>query len=212
MRRGWDPSVGARGGIRLVLVLALVLGAASCSPALDRSATRASYPVVTHPAAPPAVPGAGWVGAAPLAPSRPVRVTIPAIGVDSELLDLGLAGDGTMEVPPAGFPAGWYTGAPTPGELGPAVVVGHVDWQGPAVFHDLFALEVDDVVLVAREDGSTATFRVTRVEQYAKAAFPTEEVYGDIDHAGLRLITCGGIFNRASGSHEDNIVVFAVLT
>lgn len=201
----------ARRGIRLVALLLLVTVVAGCSPALDRSATRAPAPVMTHPVAPPAVAAPGWVGAAPLAPSRPARVEIPAIGVDSELMDLGLAADGTMEVPPTGYPAGWYTGAPTPGELGPAVVVGHVDWRGPAVFHDLFALEVGDLVLVTRQDGSTATFEVTRVEQYAKAAFPTDEVYGDIDHAGLRLITCGGIFNRATGSHDDNIVVFAVL-
>lgn len=201
----------ARRGIRLVALLLLVTVVAGCSPALDRFATRAPAPVMTHPVAPPAVAAPGWVGAAPLAPSRPTRVEIPAIGVDSELMDLGLAADGTMEVPPTGYPAGWYTGAPTPGELGPAVVVGHVDWRGPAVFHDLFALEVGDLVLVTRQDGSTATFEVTRVEQYAKVAFPTDEVYGDIDHAGLRLITCGGIFNRATGSHDDNIVVFAVL-
>lgn len=201
----------ARRGTRLVALLLLVTVVAGCSPALDRSATRAPAPVMTHPVAPPAVAAPGWVGAAPLAPSRPTRVEIPAIGVDSELMDLGLAADGTMEVPPTGYPAGWYTGAPTPGELGPAVVVGHVDWRGPAVFHDLFALEIGDLVLVTRQDGSTATFEVTRVEQYAKVAFPTDEVYGDIDHAGLRLITCGGIFNRATGSHDDNIVVFAVL-
>ena len=203
--------VGARAGTRVVAVLALVAATAGCSSALDRSATHVPAPVMTYPAAPPAVAEPGWVGAAPMARSSPVRVEIPAIGVDSELMDLGLADDGTMEVPPGGFPAGWYTGAPTPGELGPAIVVGHVDWRGPAVFHDLFALELGDVVLVTREDGSTATFQVTRVEQYAKAAFPTEEVYGDIDHAGLRLITCGGMFNRATGSHDDNIVVFAVL-
>lgn len=199
------------GPARVVALLALVAATAGCSTALDRSVTQAPSPAVTHPTAAAAVAEPGWVGAAPMAASRPVRVQIPAIGVDSELMDLGLTGDGAMEVPPAGFPAGWYTGAPTPGELGPAVVVGHVDWQGPAVFHDLFAVEVGDVVLVTREDGSTATFEVMRVGQYPKAAFPTEEVYGDLDHAGLRVITCGGVFNRATGSHEDNIVVFATL-
>ena len=166
----------AGGTARIVALLALVAATAGCSTALDRSAARTPGPAVTHPAATPAVAEPGWVGAAPLAASDPVRVQIPAIGVDSALMDLGLAGDGTMEVPPTGFPAGWYTGAPTPGELGPAVVVGHVDWRGPAVFHDLFALEVDDVVLVTREDGSTATFQISRVEQYPKAAFPTDEV------------------------------------
>lgn len=147
-----------------------------------------------------------------MAKSTPVRMTIPAIGVDSELMDLGLQDDGTIEVPPEGFPAGWYTGAPTPGELGPAIVAGHIDWGGqPGVFVGLRDLQPDDEVTVAREDGSTAMFRVTRVERFPKAGFPTAVVYGDIDHAGLRLITCGGSFNRQAHSYDDNIVVFAEL-
>jgi hypothetical protein len=143
--------------------------------------------------------------------SVPVRVEIPAIAVDSELMDLGLRPDGTIAVPPTGFPAGWYTGAPTPGELGPAIILGHVDWAGPGVFHDLYLLHPDDQVTVSRADGSVAVFRITAVEQYPKDAFPTDVVYGDIDHAGLRLITCGGVFNPQTGSHDDNIVVFAEL-
>jgi len=138
-------------------------------------------------------------------------VQIPAIGVDSELMELGLKADGTMEVPPEGFPAGWYTGAPTPGELGPAVIAGHVDWAGPGVFYDLHRIQIGDEVTVTRADGSAPVFRVVRVEQYPKVGFPTDEVYGDIDRAGLRLITCGGVFNRATGHHDDNIVVFAEL-
>jgi Sortase family. len=139
-------------------------------------------------------------------------VRIPAIGVDSGLIGLGLRGDGTMEVPPDGFPAGWYTGAPTPGELGPAIIAGHVDWGGrPGVFYHLRDLKPDDAVTVTRKDGSVATFRVTRVEKYLKNSFPTDVVYGDIDHAGLRLITCGGLFDRRARSYDDNIVVFADL-
>src|SRR5690606_9563165 len=99
----------------------------------------------------------------------------------------------------------------TPGELGPAIIAGHVDWRGPAVFHELHRLVPEDEVTISRADGSVAVFRVTRVAQYPKNAFPTEEVYGDIDHAGLRLITCGGVLNRETGSHDDNIVVFAEL-
>jgi predicted ATPase/sortase (surface protein transpeptidase) len=129
--------------------------------------------------------------------SAPVRLQIPAIGVDSELMDLGLQTDGTLEVPPSGFPAGWYTGAPTPGELGPAIIAGHVDWAGqPGVFFELRELAAGDEILVTRQEGSTATFRVTRVEQFDKDSFPTQAVYGDLDHAGLRLITCGGAFDR----------------
>jgi sortase (surface protein transpeptidase) len=148
----------------------------------------------------------------PLAESRPVRVQIPAIGVDSDLMDLGVQDDGTLEVPPAGFPAGWFTDAPTPGELGPAVIAGHVDWAGsPGVFAELRDVVVGDEVTVAREDGSTAVFRVSQVGQFAKDAFPTAAVYGDLDHAGLRLITCGGEFDADAQSYLDNTVVFADL-
>jgi sortase (surface protein transpeptidase) len=144
--------------------------------------------------------------------SSPVRLRIPAIGVDSSLQPLGLLGDGTLELPTQGFPAGWYTGAPTPGELGPAVVAGHVDWNGrPGGFARLRNVDAGDRVDVTRQDGSVAAFRVTRVTQIAKNTFPTEAVYGDIDNAGLRLITCGGAFDRASRHYVDNVVVFADL-
>jgi len=162
-------------------------------------------------AAPPAAPAA----AAPLlamAASRPVRVQIPAIGVDSDVMDLGLQDDGTLEVPPAGFPAGWFTDAPTPGEVGPAVLAGHVDWAGaPGVFAELRDVVVGDEVVVARADGSTAVFRVSQVGQFAKDAFPTAAVYGDLDHPGLRVITCGGEFDAGAQSYRDNTVVFADL-
>jgi LPXTG-site transpeptidase (sortase) family protein len=147
-----------------------------------------------------------------MAASRPVRVQIPSIGVDSDLMDLGIQADGTLEVPPAGFPAGWFTEAPTPGEVGPAVIAGHVDWAGdPGVFADLGDVEPGDEVSVARADGSTAVFRVTQVDQVAKDAFPTAAVYGDLDHAGLRVITCGGEFDARAQSYRDNTVVFADL-
>ena len=142
----------------------------------------------------------------------PVRLQIPSIGVDAALIDLGLQADGTLEVPPGGFPAGWYTGSPTPGELGPAIIAGHVDWAGqPGVFYDLRDLTPGDEIAINRQDGSTAAFRVTRIERFAKDRFPTEAVYGDLDHAGLRLITCGGAFDRQARSYVDNIVVFAEL-
>lgn len=143
--------------------------------------------------------------------SVPTRLQIPAIGVDTGLIPLGLTEDGALEVPPSGFPAGWYTGAPTPGELGPAIIVGHVDWNGPAVFFELHSLAVGAEVDVTREDGSVATFAVTEMSEFAKADFPTALVYGGIDYAGLRLITCGGTFNHKTGHYEDNMVVFSSL-
>jgi hypothetical protein len=126
-------------------------------------------------------------------------------------MDLGLESDGTLEVPPDGTVAGWFTGAPTPGELGPAVIAGHVDWMGPAIFHDLLLVVPGDLIEVERADGSTAVFNVTEVGQYPKNQFPTQAVYGPVDFAGLRLITCGGVFDEAVGHYDDNVVVFAEL-
>jgi hypothetical protein len=144
--------------------------------------------------------------------SEPVRISIATLGIDSSLMELGLGSDGTLEVPPRASPAGWFTGAPTPGELGPAIIVGHVDWNGrPGVFVDLWRISTNDEVIVDRADGTTATFRVAYVLQFAKQDFPSRLVYGDLDHSGLRLITCGGSFDRRTGSYADNIVVFAEL-
>jgi sortase (surface protein transpeptidase) len=148
-----------------------------------------------------------------LAASPPLRLQVPAIDVDSAVQDLGLDDEGAMEVPDGGFPAGWYTGSPTPGSIGPAVLAGHVDWAGaPGVFAGLHRLQPGDEVQVTRADGTTAVFRVSRVERVAKDAFPTEAVYGDLDHAGLRLITCGGTFDRLAGHYRDNVVVYAELS
>lgn len=144
--------------------------------------------------------------------SVPLRLEVSTIGVNTELMDLGLLPDGTLEVPPGAFPAGWFTGAPTPGELGPAVIAGHIDWvTGPGVFHQLAALEVGAEIRVSRTDGTVAVFRTTEVDRYSKDAFPTDLVYGDLDYAGLRLISCGGAFDPGTGHYEDNIVAFAEL-
>lgn len=126
-------------------------------------------------------------------------------------MKLGLQADGTLEVPKGGFPAGWYTGGPTPGEIGPAVIAGHVDMNGPGVFYRLHSMKPGDQVTVTRADGSRPVFRVTQVAEYLKDSFPTKLVYGNLDHPGLRLITCGGTFNSKTGHYEDNIVVFADL-
>jgi sortase (surface protein transpeptidase) len=108
--------------------------------------------------------------------------------------------------------AGWFTGSPTPGQAGPAILAAHVDWDHrPGPFHRLGDLQRGDEVDVDRQDGVTARFEVLEVEQYPKDAFPTERVYGDIDHAGLRLITCGGDFDRAARSYRDNVVAYAGL-
>jgi Sortase domain len=151
------------------------------------------------------------VDGVPLARSSPLRLQIGAIGVDSALMHLGLRADGSMDVPPSAFPAGWYTGGPTPGELGPAIIAGHIDMKGPGVFYKLHDVKPGDQITVTRADGSKPVFRVTRVSQFPKDRFPTAQVYGNIDHAGLRLITCGGSYNSRTGHYEDNLVAFADL-
>jgi sortase (surface protein transpeptidase) len=143
--------------------------------------------------------------------SQPVTVSIPRIGVRSRLVELELESDGTMEVPPPAV-AGWFNRGPTPGALGPAVIAGHVTWNDPAVFYRLGDMRRGDQVAVTREDGKTAVFTVSRVAHYSKSRFPTRAVYGAIDHAGLRLITCAGTYDEARNSYSDNVVVFARLT
>jgi Sortase domain len=150
--------------------------------------------------------------AKPMSKSVPVRVQVPSIGVDSTLMNLGLLADGSLQVPPAATPAGWYTGAPTPGELGPAIIVGHIDWAGvDGVFFRLHSLLPGAEIDVTRADGSTAVFRVLSVHEYAKDAFPTKLVYGNTAYPALRLITCGGAFNTKAHSYEDDIVAYAEL-
>lgn len=147
--------------------------------------------------------------------SIPTHLSIPAIDVESNLKKIGLTNDGHITTPPLAKDshAYWLTVSPTPGELGPSVILGHVDsaeW-GPAVFFDLGKLRPHNKIAVTRADHTVAVFEVTHVNQYKKAKFPTRAVYGNTDHAALRLMTCGGTFNYAKRSYESNIVVYAAL-
>jgi sortase (surface protein transpeptidase) len=140
----------------------------------------------------------------------PARVRIPAIGVDSGLETLGVDAAGALQGPVDYGKAGWFAGGVAPGELGPAVIAGHVDSAGgPAVFYRLRDLKAGDVVEVARGD-QWVKFRVIASERYPKNQFPTERVYRPTPVPELRLITCGGTFDRSRRSYEDNIVVYAV--
>jgi len=146
--------------------------------------------------------------------SRPVSLTIPAMGiVDSSLVDLGKEADGTLEVPTDYGQAGWFEPGPAPGQFGPAVIAGHVDSKaGPAIFYRLGELQPGATLSVTREDGSTAEFVVDKVERYPKDAFPTAAVYGDTtQRSELRLITCGGEFDSGTGHYVDNVVAYAHL-
>lgn len=204
----------------MVMVAALfatiALGATACSgktPAAVAPPVSTSVPATTR-AEPSPVPTSkpkAAVKVGHLARSSPVRLQIASISVDTNLIRLGLRADGSLQVPTGGFPAGWYTGGPTPGELGPAVIAGHVDMSGPGVFYRLHSTRPGDKVIITRADGSKPVFRVTRVAEYRKDQFPSKLVYGNIANAGLRMITCGGTFNTKTGHYEDNIVVFADL-
>ncbi|OGY62090.1 MAG: hypothetical protein A3G58_00465 [Candidatus Colwellbacteria bacterium RIFCSPLOWO2_12_FULL_46_17] len=147
-----------------------------------------------------------------LAESKPVQLRIPNLQLDAPVIELGLKENNEIEVPKKYDVVGWYKYGPTPGELGPAVILGHVAAEvGPGVFGYLRLLEPGDLVEVDREDGSTAIFRVDKLESYPQNTFPTSLVYGDLDYSGLRLITCTGKFNEEDKTFDMNLIVFASL-
>jgi LPXTG-site transpeptidase (sortase) family protein len=152
--------------------------------------------------------------AKPLARSAPVSIGIPGIDVSAPVMRVGLNADGTVQVPPLGDHnlTGWYEYGPAPGQRGPAVILGHVDSRtGISVFYYLKDLHAGDKVYVTLADGKVAGFAVDGVQKVAKDAFPTASVYGQADYPSLRLITCGGAFDRATGHYADNIIVYAHL-
>ena len=194
--------------------------AAAQAPGTDTSKNLRPKPTLTKPrlSEPPTTP-ALKATTAPLvlAASAPSAIKIPSIGVQSTLLQLGLNPDKSIEVPPLDDPdskAGWYKYSPTPGQIGPTVILGHVDSAkyGPGVFFKLGALQPGATVEVTLTDRIVAVFTVDKVVAYPKSTFPSTAVYGNIDHPGLRLITCGGSFDPAAGSYESNIVAYATLT
>ncbi len=149
-----------------------------------------------------------------LEPSRPLRLVIPAIGVKAPVLDVGLADDGSVDVPPLARhnEAGWFERGPTPGQFGPAVIVGHADTRtGPSVFHHLHKLKPGQRIEVHRRDRRIAVFEVNSVEHFGKTKLPVQRVYGDFRRPSLRLVTCGGQWRGGSTGYSDNVVVFASL-
>jgi Sortase domain len=147
-----------------------------------------------------------------LPPSPPVRLEIPAIGVSAPLVRLGLDRDGRMQVPGSFQAAGWFTGAAEPGQLGPAVVAGHVDSRtGPAVFYRLRELRPGNEVRVIRADRRVVRFVVESLASFPKPDLPAELVYGPTTAPALRLVTCAGSFDRRRGSYRDNLVVSAAI-
>ncbi|MFF3616441.1 class F sortase [Streptomyces sp. NPDC002580] len=166
-------------------------------------------PGSTPPPSPPAAKPPRELGR-----SVPVGLRIPAIGVDTPVMRLGLAPDGSVQVPPitAHDRAGWYRHSPTPGQKGPSVILGHVTVgaHGDGVFRHLDRLRRGDRIEARLENGGSAVFSVDAVRTVAKADFPADAVYGDVDRPELRLITCGG--PRSAGGYLDNVIVFATLS
>ena len=144
--------------------------------------------------------------------ARPTWLSIPSLAIRTRLIHLGVKRDGTLQVPSSTTVAGWFTGSPRPGTIGSAIIAGHVDSRtGPGIFFWLRTLHRGDRIYVGRADGTMAVFTVTKVKKFAKDKFPTAAVYGPVPDAELRLITCGGIFDRSRGSYLSNVVVFARL-
>ncbi|MGW4521491.1 class F sortase [Amycolatopsis sp. NPDC004378] len=204
--RLWPAVTAVVAALVAVLVVAAVF-AFSPHPANEVAPPSASPVAIVPPTT--FTPTVGGLPAA-----KPASLTIPAIGVRAEgIKDLGLTAKGELEVPGDATTVGWFTGAPSPGEVGPAVLAAHVDYKHvTGAFSRLKDLRPGEQAVVGRADGRTAVFTVYRVDRYAKAEFPTDQVYGDTAGPELRLITCGGAFDRSSGNYLDNVVVYARLT
>jgi len=190
-------------------VLATLLVSCGGPGATTGSSPDASGAGTASSSAPPPAKSVSAVGR-----STPVGLRIPAIGVDTPVMRLGLAADGTVQVPPiaAHDRAGWYEHSPTPGQKGPSVILGHVTVgaYGDGVFRHLGDLHRGEKIVTRLENGTAAVFAVTDVRTVAKADFPSAEVYGNVDRPELRLITCGG--ERTGDGYRDNVIVFAALS
>jgi sortase family protein len=203
-----------RAGPAFVLAAGLgVMAGGTVGLLLTRHSTPALRPVAAGVASLPAPTGpivAPPLSADPRPVARPVLLTIPLIGVRTQLVTLGLTSSGALEVPSSTSVAGWYTGSARPGAIGSAIIVGHIDSvSGPGVFFRLSELRAGDLVYVKRSDGTLVEFRVTSVQMYLKDRFPTASVYGPAPDSELRLITCGGAFDSATGHYLSNVVVYA---
>ncbi|MGP3911244.1 class F sortase [Nonomuraea sp. 10N515B] len=198
---------------RGVVLPALAAGLGAAALIATSSWPRSAAPALPAPA--PATAATVPAAATPRVPaSPPVHVEIPGIGVRAKVMKLGLGSDGTLEVPPLSKAeqTGWYERSAAPGTAGPTVIVGHVDTaDGPAVFYRLGELRPGDRVRVTRADGRVATFQVDALESVRKDAFPTQRVYGDVAYPAIRLITCGGAFDRTSGHYRNNTIAYGHL-
>ena len=205
--------------VLIAVVVVLVLGGLTLVGLglVDDRTVAPPAPTLSAGAAPtPARADSMTVGAAARPGSPPMGVDVPGLGIRSAVNPVGQNPDGSVEVPAPGplyDQAAWYRYSVTPGEIGPSVLLGHVDSarSGPSVFYDLAKIETGSAFTVNRADGSVLSFRVDSVQRYPKDAFPTQTVYGGTTRPEIRLVTCGGEFDRLERSYRDNIVVFGHL-
>lgn len=203
----------ADAALRLAFVVAVAAAATGLVAPHSTATTNAARTATTAPAsAPTTAPTATWTipVTQPRAPARPVRVRIPAIGVDSAIIDITINKAGQLIPPDTTDVVGWYLGGPAPGDTGPALLAAHVDSHlGPGVFYRLVELRAGDLVTVDRADHTSVRFRVASLARVPKSDFPTNGVYAPEPVPQLRLITCGGAFDRSARSYRDNIIVDA---
>lgn len=210
-RRGsaWPAAllVAAALGVLIVSVAGASSGRLAAEGPERTSTARRAEPITLRPAL------AGVASTADEADrARPTRLVVPDAGVDTRLVPLGLLPDGAMEVPQDAAVAGWYEPGPAPGEVGSAVLAGHVDSKrAPGVFFHLAGLRPGDPITVERDDGRQFVFSVTAVEQHPKSALPADRIWAPTSEPTLRLVTCGGTFDRRTRHYTDNVVVFAEL-
>jgi sortase (surface protein transpeptidase) len=167
-------------------------------------------PLKTFSSAPPVKEAAA---VKPLPRSEPTHISVPSVGIDASVTSVGQDAEGSIEMPSLfDWTTGWYKYSPTPGQVGPAIIVGHVDtYKGISVFWKLRDIKQGDIIDIARADGKTVKFRVSGLKQFDQSNFPTKEVYGNLKYPGLRLITCGGAFNQQTESYTQNTVVYAFM-
>jgi sortase (surface protein transpeptidase) len=208
--------VSRRGGVVVLLCGLLVIGTGACGMAIASN--------TGHPASPPAgkpklVPVPRGDRAPVPQPSdsgqvaRPASLIIPSIGVKTSLIRLGVTSSGALQVPVSTAVAGWYTFSPRPGAIGSSIIAGHIDsFRGPGIFYRLQEMKAGERIYIRRTNRTVAVFRVTGKHTFLKSHFPTQDVYGPTPTAQLRLITCGGTFDVATGHYLSNVIVFATLT
>ena len=189
-------------GVLLIIYGGVILGVVGkVTSHLPSALSDTSAPVST------AVPIQGMVR------SEPVHIVIPSIKLDTTFVPpLALSADKTVSVPDNYTQVGWYSGGAAPGEVGPAVILGHVDSKaGPGVFYSLGQVQIGDIVQISRRDGTELTFEITELHRYPQSDFPTLDVYGPVNYPALRLVTCTGIYDHGKQQYSHNLVVYAKL-